>query len=368
MKKKGLIIISFIIILTGIATIRIKTNRPPEFEVLNAGKMLAEAQLQKAPKYATEVFQDASLLYNAAMTEWIRQNDRWILIRDYKLVSELAIKSSERSKTAINESKKNLSETEDLLERRMEGAGREIIAFEEHFGKFPLTSKHREEINKSKLLYSECQRAYKNQHYAICESKLDMVDRLLNDVLSYTHEKLKDYFKDYPVWNELVQQTIADSRKNRTYVVIIDKFSRELSVYKNGKILQQYLIELGANWVGDKMYQGDKSTPEGLYKIVEKKQYGRTKYHKALLLDYPNEEDLLRFSTNKKMGIIAPDANIGNLIEIHGNGGSGIDWTDGCIALPNSDMDEIFKLCQVGTHVTIVGSTRSLQELSIQLK
>ncbi len=60
-----------------------------------------------------------------------------------------------------------------------------------------------------------------------------------------------------------------------------------------------------------------------MYKIIEKKQNGQTKYYKALLLNYPNEDDKKRFLANKKNGIISKDAKIGNLIEIHGNGGKG---------------------------------------------
>jgi murein L,D-transpeptidase YafK len=131
---------------------------------------------------------------------------------------------------------------------------------------------------------------------------------------------------------------------------------------------QVFSIELGSNWIGDKNQQGDKTTPEGLYKIISKKSDGETKFNKALLLNYPNEDDKKRFSINKKNGIIKPGANIGNLIEIHGEGGQGIDWTDGCIALKNDEMDILYTACPVGTHVTIVGSLRPLHELSATIK
>jgi murein L,D-transpeptidase YafK len=150
-------------------------------------------------------------------------------------------------------------------------------------------------------------------------------------------------------------------------VLVVDKLARELVIYKNGRILKQYPVELGANWVGDKMQQGDKSTPEGMYRILDKKQNGQTRYYKAFLLDYPNAEDKKRFSLNKKNGVIHPDARIGNLIEIHGSGGKGIDWTDGCIALRDSDMNELYALCPVDTRITIVGSAKSFNSLSDSL-
>ncbi|WP_291856026.1 murein L,D-transpeptidase family protein [Marinilabilia sp.] len=369
MKIKILLFVSLItFVLAGFAIIRVETNKPPEKKVMKAGKVLAEAQFEKSPKFAKEAFQEATNYYNSAMTEWEKQNEKFILLRDYKKVSELAQKSIESSEIAMAKSSMLIANTEDLLEIRIEKTGEKIKSFEEFFGNFPLDKKHRDEFSKSKLLYSESRQAYKNRNYSSCKSKLDSVEIVINDFFAYYQEKLKNYFEDYPKWNEMVNQTLSWSKKRQAYIVIVDKFSRELTIYKDGKFLKQYSIELGSNWVGDKIQQGDKSTPEGLYKIVEKKQNGQTKYHKAFLLDYPNEEDKKRFFFNKKNGIIKHDAKIGNLIEIHGRGGKEIDWTDGCIALTDANMDEIFKLCPIGTKITIVGSTKSINELSFGLK
>ena len=57
-------------------------------------------------------------------------------------------------------------------------------------------------------------------------------------------------------------------------------------------------------------------------------------------------------------------ATIGSMIEIHGNGGKGVDWTDGCIALTDSDMDKVFGIAKVGTTVTIVGSMVDLKNIA----
>jgi len=91
---------------------------------------------------------------------------------------------------------------------------------------------------------------------------------------------------------------------------------------------------------------------------------GETRFYKALLLDYPNEDDRTRFTQNKKKGVLGTDAEIGGHIEIHGVGGKGADWTDGCIALKNKDMNVVFNLCPVGTKVVIVGSTRPIHEVT----
>ncbi len=352
-----------IMVLAGIVIHRCRNYKTPEMEVMRAGKMLAEAQLVKSLKFAKHAFQEASDNYNAAMTEWDKQNDRFILLRDYTKVSELAKKSSHNSEIAIASSKKFINNTEDLLQVRINKIGGKIQRFTDLFGNFPMDKKHREEYNKSKLLYAESLIAFKNKNYLSCKSKLDSVEIVVNDYLTFYHAKLSHYFEAYPQWNQMVSQTIAWSKKNKSYALIIDKFNRQLIIYKDGTRHQTLAIEIGANWIGDKKQQGDKSTPEGLYKIVQKKQNGQTKYHKALLLDYPNEQDKQRFTLNKMNGLVKQNAHIGNLIEIHGNGGKGGDWTDGCIALKNSDMDELFKVCAIGTKVTIVGSTTLINEL-----
>ena len=95
------------------------------------------------------------------------------------------------------------------------------------------------------------------------------------------------------------------------------------------------------------------------------KQFGnnKTKYHKALLIDYPNETDREEFRKEIARGTLPSTAKIGNLIEIHGDGGRGVDWTEGCMALTDSEIDVIFKIAKEGTPVTIVGSLINLHQI-----
>lgn len=367
--KLAFFIALLILVTTGtLIYLRVEENKPPESEITKARKILSEAQSEKCAKYAKETFSQAQQNYDSAIIEWKKQNEKFILLRDYSEVAELAKKSILLSEKSIVQARRSITSTEEILEVRIGKIKHAIKHFDDSYGNFPLQKKHRNDYTKSKLLYSESLLAYKNRNYSACSKKLDSVELIINDVTTHYQEKLINYFDNYPDWKKLTEQTIITSRKHRTYAIIVDKFARKLIVYKNGKAIKTYQMELGMNWIGDKMQQGDKSTPEGLYKILVKKQNGATKYHKAFLLDYPNEEDKKRFLLNKKKGILKHDAKIGNLIEIHGSGGKGIDWTDGCVAVTDSDMDELYRLCPTGTRVTIVGSTKSMDELSISLK
>ena len=357
MKKTTLLISVLLVgVLAGICVIRIKVNRPPDEEIQLARKMLAEAKLLNSPRYAKELYSEALGFYDSAMAEWNRENERIILLRNYILTAEFAGKSSESSRRAMAVAKMNISNLEKELEPRITGLGQKIKDFEHKFGAFPMESKQREEILGSKLKYAEALLAFENKNYPVCQAKLDSAEFTLSLAFLQYEQLLTGYLNENSLWSEMLKKTISHSRKHKTYCIVVDKLARECILYKDGEIQKVYSVELGANWIGDKHQQGDKSTPEGYYKITEKKSRGQTSYYKALMLDYPNEEDQVRFLQKKKNGQLRPDAKIGNHIEIHGHGGKGADWTDGCIALRDEDMDAIFKHCSPGTWVTIVGS------------
>jgi murein L,D-transpeptidase YafK len=105
-----------------------------------------------------------------------------------------------------------------------------------------------------------------------------------------------------------------------------------------------------------------------MYKVTKKKKGVQTRYYKALLINYPNEQDVIEFKNSVKKGILSKRAKSGGLIEIHGDGGKGFDWTNGCVALTNSDMDRIYDIASIGMPVNIVGSLTSLNEILSGLK
>jgi murein L,D-transpeptidase YafK len=169
------------------------------------------------------------------------------------------------------------------------------------------------------------------------------------------HSRFSDP-KNLRQWRTLVAETVARSRREHSTAFVIDKLKRRLHVYSNGERVASFDAEIGAKGLKQKMHSGDQATPEGRYRVVDVRGNGRTKFYKALLIDYPNPEDRARYALGKRTGQVPQRAGIGNLIEIHGDGGQGRDWTDGCVALANGDMDRVFARARVGTPVTIVGT------------
>jgi murein L,D-transpeptidase YafK len=114
----------------------------------------------------------------------------------------------------------------------------------------------------------------------------------------------------------------------------------------------------GNKSLDDKMIEGDRKTPEGTFRIVNKKPHA--KWHKIMMLDYPTRESWEKFNRRKAQGVISKSAKIGGGIGIHGtwpNDNIVVDdytnWTQGCVSLRNADIDEIFQFTQEGTKVII---------------
>ena len=156
-------------------------------------------------------------------------------------------------------------------------------------------------------------------------------------------------------WESLHVQAIEDSRREGI-ALVIDKLRRRLHLWRNGKPIASYPVELGRRGLERKLQSGDQATPEGRYRVISVKGIGQTRFHRALLLDYPNGEDRQRLREAIRSGRAVPGTQPGGLIEIHGDGGRGHDWTDGCVALRSSDMDTLWPWMRRGLSVTIVGT------------
>jgi hypothetical protein len=155
-------------------------------------------------------------------------------------------------------------------------------------------------------------------------------------------------------WQAWTDAAVAASRGGNT-TIVVDKLSRRLHLLRDGRVAASFDADLGRNALSDKVSAGDGATPEGRYRVTEKRANGATQWYKALLLDYPNAEDWKAFHSLRKNGDVPPGRGPGGLIEIHGHGGKDSNWTDGCVALQNAAMDRLFAMVAVGTPVTIVG-------------
>ncbi|AXG73106.1 hypothetical protein DVK85_02225 [Flavobacterium arcticum] len=124
--------------------------------------------------------------------------------------------------------------------------------------------------------------------------------------------------------------------------VVVYKGKRQMEAYLGDELLKTYTISLGKNPIGHKQYEGDNKTPEGTYDINDRNP--NSGYHKNLGVSYPNDKDIAFAEKRRK--------SAGGAIKIHGlpNSKGYIgkfhrwkDWTAGCIAVTNEEVDELYK-------------------------
>lgn len=129
--------------------------------------------------------------------------------------------------------------------------------------------------------------------------------------------------------------------------LLIYKGERRLELWHHDVMLNQYEVFLGQNPIGHKQYEGDSRTPEGDY-IIDRRN-PESDYHLSLGISYPNEEDIARAE--------ARGWRPGGDIFIHGRGPDGRfargDWTAGCIAVDDDEIEVIYSMVNNGTPITI---------------
>lgn len=339
------------------------TPQPPIGAVEYARETLSKAGKNSADTYSKKLFSEANAAYDSAIVNWQRENGKFIFFRKYNKVDSYAQLSAKKARQAAESSISNSSTLKIKLKDKIDSLNETSGIIDKLFGRYPFPSEIRSRISKGKLLLKEGEIAYDKGQYLPANRKINDAEYLLTGVYENATAELKNYFKSYSTWKSWAQATINDSRKNHSFSIIIDKFSRKCYVYLDGAKKYEFDAELGRNWVGDKRRMGDKATPEGMYRIINKFQGRETDYYKALSLDYPNSEDKERFKKEISRGTLPASAKIGGGIEIHGGGGKGMDWTEGCIALSNSEIDVVFSLIKVGTPVTIVGSMVDIDQI-----
>jgi murein L,D-transpeptidase YafK len=153
------------------------------------------------------------------------------------------------------------------------------------------------------------------------------------------------YFYAHHNWRPLPPGTTVDR-------IVVEKSAKRLWIFRDGNDIKSYRIALGRNPVGAKHEEGDMKTPEGIYKIDSRN--AQSSFHLALHISYPSDED------NKRAA--ARGVSAGFDIMIHGiqNGRGWIgafhrwkDWTAGCIALTDEEIEELWRVTPDGTTIEI---------------
>jgi murein L,D-transpeptidase YafK len=154
------------------------------------------------------------------------------------------------------------------------------------------------------------------------------------------------------IWPAVWAASKTPGPAKRADLIVIVKSTRTMTLYSRHVVLKTYKVALSRDPVGPKERAGDHKVPEGDYVVDEKNAHSR--FHLALHISYPNATDRERA---RKLGV-SPGGNV----EIHGlpdkyawlgSVQHNVDWTDGCIAVTNAEIEQIWQLVPVGTPVEI---------------
>jgi L,D-peptidoglycan transpeptidase YkuD (ErfK/YbiS/YcfS/YnhG family) len=293
-------------------------------------------------------------------TQWRREQSRWWSTADTQAFQATYQQLLQEGTALLEASKHQQSTRHQQLTTALESERRQVNRLRALTGMFDVRRNFRALSVTEGLLNQAASRLQQDRHN---QARILLVQtrESLSPVESHAMAQMERYgaMAQLAKWNHWVASTIDWSSTTGGTAIVVLKAPRQLVLYQHGKPLRRFPIELGFSGLQDKLQEGDGATPEGQFRTLHKKGPGATKFHKALLLNYPTNEHRRRFQEAKVRGVLAAHRAIGGLIEIHGQQPNGNNTTNGCIALNNADMDVVFHFAKEGTPVTVVGALQS---------
>ncbi|MFB3909883.1 MAG: murein L,D-transpeptidase family protein [Candidatus Eisenbacteria bacterium] len=330
----------------------VQRDPEPTAQLLAAQQYLNLADESEADLDAPQTYEQAKQKLQLTRSAMLRQYGRPAFLRSYGETRRLLLETRQLTSQAIEEGRRTSTDRLATLEQSIGQIREEAQEVRQLLLRLPPRYQRalRHVVSaESRMTGAERKLSAKESRQALEEMQIARgeVTLALRDVRSL----LLAFLQRQPEWNEDLRETLAWSRSTGGSAIVIDKLNHEAHLVRGGRSVETYPAEFGPGWLDRKIREGDRATPEGRYRISAKKTASR--YHKALLIDYPNQEDRVRFQRMRNQ--LHRGARIGGLIEIHGEGGKGEDWTFGCISLRNRDIDAIFPKLATGTPVTIIG-------------
>ncbi len=346
------------LLILGAVSVLFLVRRDPEPTalLLGAEQYLNLARLSKADLDAPDTYERAVGVVREARSAMMLQYGNPAFLRNFAETRRLLLEGQRLTTQALEESRTEVSVREARLQEEIAQIRSEASEVRDLLLRLPpryqkalrhvVSAESRITAAEAKLSSRESRDALEGMQMARTE-----VGVALRDVRGL----LVDFLGRRDEWATDLRRTLEWSRSTGGTAFIVDKLNHKGHLVRNGRSVETFALELGPGWLDRKIREGDRATPEGRYQIVRKKGNGQTRYHKAMLLNYPNDEDLVRFRRLRNSGMVSHGARIGGLIEIHGDGGKGEDWTFGCISLRDGDMDRVYSNLAVGSPVTIIG-------------
>lgn len=330
-------------------------TEPPATAKQSAQTALTETRRSGAGRWAPDAMRTAEASMKAALAAYRFEEVKFMPFRDYRGVRAALDVAQTKLARAMAECNRLRIEAKTDADEALAAAQLEVSRSADVVDAMHLGPYNRTLLQKSKIALAEAQSIYDRGDYPSAAGRAREAASGSRAVNGNAVEAAARYADKSLVarWNKMVEETAAWSRSTGDRAIVVFKENHRVDLYDGGRVVRSYSADMGYRSVNDKLRSGDAATPEGRYRITAKKSY--SSYYKALALNYPNDEDRVQFAELRRTGRLPRSASLGGLIEIHGEGGRGKDWTKGCVALTNRDMDDLFRRANVGTPVTIVG-------------
>lgn len=357
--------IKTLLLFSGLITLGCSTPLiPPEVEL--ATQQEHNLWKTEAHKYTPERYTRYKDALRKGRDDIIREESKFRWFRNYRAVES-------EFKDILKDGNDILKEIQQIKDAKSRSTESQISIFENKISMLKeLTSMinegrlSRKDLTMAEIILTEARHLYEKGDYADAERKIGAMTSYIKSAENAILPILNRYTDRNQIakWKGWVEETISESRTKGIYSVVVSKMERSLILYRKGVPFRTYRVGIGRNGSLDKLHAGDNATPEGRYHIIRK--VPKSRYYRALLINYPNEEDKKIFNDAKRKGLIPSKAVIGGLIEIHGGGKDGM--TYGCIAMENKHIEELYNIIEAGTPVTIVGTMDYENRVSSTLK
>ncbi len=327
-------------------------EKPPLSKLDSAKAALKLADQAGALRYAVEHYRIAEDLIKTGWLEMARQQGRLAPFRNYHKADSMLTLAAQTAREAQRLTLDLIASLDSLSRYEHDDLRQEIRTWRANLDGSLENFQAEKHWTSAELALRMGDNLIRKAEYEAARETIRKGREDLRKLENTVAEYANDEAQKIGVWRRWVRETLDQSRSKGTYAVIVDKSAHRAYLVKGGELVHTYACELGYNSARQKLFAGDGATPEGTYVVTKAKRV--SKFHRALLINYPNSNDLSRLKENKAKGIISRYARAGALIEIHGEGGKNRDWTDGCVALKNNDIEHLMRYATVGTPVTIV--------------
>ncbi|MCA9729885.1 MAG: L,D-transpeptidase family protein, partial [Candidatus Eisenbacteria bacterium] len=266
---------------------------PPRHSADAAVLAFQSAQDRGAEQWARTELADADLHLTRARREMERQSERWPFFRDFREArAEFRVADSLAQVSERLAESRHADAREDARDRRdvVESMRREVQTLRYRVRPDPAAARA---LRRATQLLRDADAALGRDELTEARGLTDRAEEALAEARGSALTAASRFVDSGQIrrWKGWIDETLAWSRKTGDYAIVVYKEKNRLTLYRAGKEVQSFHADMGSNKAAEKVRAGDEATPEGRYKITVRKDVGHSKYHRALEIDYPNEED-----------------------------------------------------------------------------